>query len=93
MSRYIATVLHFVKRLEAARVHYSLRVSRPNAIMVQVEIPGEKREVEFLEDGSVDVEIFRSGGEILDHSAIERLFRELAEAEEEAVRLGFRDAQ
>lgn len=84
-------MLQFVKRLEEAGVHYFLKVSRPYAIMVQVDIPGEKWEVEFLEDGSVEVETFRSDGEILDHSAIERLFQELADAEEEAARLGFRD--
>lgn len=91
MSREIASVLDFLKRLKEEGVYYTLRISRPYAIMVQVEIPGEKWEIEFLQDGSVEVEIFRSDGEILDDSAIERLFQELMEGEEEAGRLGLRD--
>jgi len=55
-------LLAFLRRLEAARIHYTLRHSRDDAVMVEIAVPGERWEVDFLEDGDVDVEVFRSDG-------------------------------
>jgi hypothetical protein len=43
--------------------------------MVQIAVPGERWEVEFLNDGSVDVEIFRSDGQIHDSTALAQLIQ------------------
>ncbi len=53
-------LLAFLRRLEAARIPYTLRHSRDDAVMVEVTVPGERWEIDFLEDGDVDVEVFRS---------------------------------
>lgn len=55
-------LLALLRRLEAARIHYTLRHSRHDAVMVEVAVPGERWEIDFLEDGDVDVEVFRSAG-------------------------------
>ncbi len=47
--------------------------------MVEVTVPGERWEVEFLEDGSVDVEVFRSNGEIRNEVALEELLKQHGE--------------
>ena len=43
--------------------------------------PGEYWEIEFLEDGEVDVERFRSNGHIDDESALEELFAQFSDEE------------
>jgi hypothetical protein len=42
--------------------------------MVGVTVPGERWEIEFMADGEVEIEIFKSDGEIHDDSIIEDLF-------------------
>jgi hypothetical protein len=55
-------LLAFLRRLDAAHIRYTLRRSRDDAVMVQVAVPGERWEIDFLEDGDIDVEVFRSAG-------------------------------
>jgi hypothetical protein len=42
--------------------------------MVSVAVPGERWEIEFLADGSVEVERFTSAGEIYGEEALDELF-------------------
>ena len=59
-----ANLLDFLRRLAAAQIPYTLRHSRDDAIMVEVTVPGERWEIDFLDDGDIDVEIFRSRGDV-----------------------------
>jgi len=68
-----ANLLAFLDDLRAGRIHYELRQRRDDAIMVEVAVPGERWEVEFLKDGSVEAEVFRSDGQIFDASALRDL--------------------
>ena len=45
--------------------------------MVTIATPGSRWEVEFMDDGTVEVERFSSDGTIWDESAIDELLREL----------------
>ena len=67
-------LLRFLDRLDRHRVPYNLASVRPEAIMVQFATPGERWEVEFLADGAVEVERFRSDGTIVDESALNDLW-------------------
>ena len=67
-------VTAFMERLEQAHIHYSLSHTRDDAIMVLAFAPGEYWEIEFLGDGTVEIERFRSNGHIDDESAFEELF-------------------
>ena len=58
---------------------------RDEAIMVTVAVPGERWEVEFLSDGSVEVEKFISNGEITGKEALSELFARYSEQEDRAV--------
>jgi hypothetical protein len=73
-------LLNFLDELERTRIYHRLERNRPEAIMVRVDIPGERWEVEFFADGSVEVEIFRSMGNLLSddkaRAALERLIKE-----------------
>ena len=66
-------LISFLERLRAAKISYSLTSVR-EAVMVSIAVPGERWEVEFFEDGEIEVEVFRSNGRIEGASAIERLF-------------------
>lgn len=60
----------FLEQLHHASIHFTVSSVRPEAIIVNVTVPGERWEVEFLDDGSVEVERFV----ILDASAFADLF-------------------
>ena len=45
--------------------------------MVAIATPGSRWEVEFLDEGTVEVERFRSDGTIMDERAIDELLAEL----------------
>ncbi len=64
-------VLHgLVRELDTRRVDYTLRIIRPNYVMILAAVPGELWEIEVGEDGEVEIERFRSSGTILDESAL-----------------------
>jgi L-fucose isomerase-like protein len=70
----LGKLLRFLERLEAHHFHYTLGHFR-ESINVLVTVPGERWEVEFLEDGTVEVEVFGSSGfGVEGEDAVERLF-------------------
>jgi hypothetical protein len=69
----IPDVLAVLRRLDTARIRYRLEQTRDDAIAIEVVVPGERWEIEFLENGEVEIEIFRSNGEILDAHALDDL--------------------
>lgn len=66
-------LLIFLNQLEQARISYGLAHQRDEAVMVTVAVPGERWEVEFLADGSVEAERFVSHGEIEGEEALNDL--------------------
>jgi hypothetical protein len=69
----LAQALTLVTRLEQAKIWYRLEVVR-NALMVVAVVPGEHWEIEFFPDGHVEIERFRSDGEIHGEEMLEGLF-------------------
>ncbi|HEY7156651.1 MAG TPA: hypothetical protein VH575_21965 [Gemmataceae bacterium] len=67
-------LLDFLERLEKAKIAYSLRHIREDALLVEVRVPGEIWEVEFLRDDEIEIERFRSNGRIDDASLLDVLF-------------------
>jgi hypothetical protein len=69
-------LLEFLSRLEAVGLHYLLGHYR-ESINVQVSVPGERWEVEFFADGTVEVEVFVSSGSVTSGGErLELLFRD-----------------
>jgi hypothetical protein len=54
--------------LDQRHVPYQIQVVRSGALMVSVAIPGERWEIEFFDDGHIEVERFTSNGvqEVID---------------------------
>ncbi|MCI0691701.1 hypothetical protein L0337_06785 [candidate division KSB1 bacterium] len=69
----LSKLMAFLADLENGKIHCALSHQRDNAIMIAVVVPGERWEVEFCEDGSVEVERFISSGEIYGEGAIDEL--------------------
>lgn len=72
-------LLTLLNKLEQEKISYTLAHNRDEAIMVTVVVPGERWEVEFLNDGSVEVEKFVSSGEIGEEEALRELFSRYSE--------------
>ena len=68
-------LLDLLNRLDAAHLYYKLDHTRPDSVMVDVAVPGWRWEIEFMADGSLDIERYRSvSGVENDAALIESLF-------------------
>lgn len=65
--------LDFLSDLEKRNIYYRLNKVNEN-VLVEIAVPGERWEVEFLPDGNIQVERFISIGYISDESILESLF-------------------
>jgi hypothetical protein len=63
-------LLDFLNRLDAARVHYTLLHTRPEPVMVDISLPGWRWEVEFMFNGSTEVERCKSVTGVEDDPAL-----------------------
>ena len=71
----------FLKHLEAAHLYYTLASHRGDVIMVLVTVPGERWEIEFFGDASVEIERFISNGEICGEETLHELLTKYADQE------------
>jgi hypothetical protein len=53
-------LLDFLDKLEQHKICFRLERNCSEAIMVRVDVPGERWEIEFFANGEVEVEAFRS---------------------------------
>ncbi len=75
-------LMAFLSDLEQAGIRYTLAHHRDEALMVIVAVPGERWEIEFLADGTIEVERFTSSGEIYGAEALSELFARYTEQED-----------
>jgi hypothetical protein len=66
-------VIQFLERLQSEAINYSLSTIRPKALLVSVTVPGQRWEIEFFVDGTVEIEKFVSDGTIFDNRALDEL--------------------
>ncbi len=81
-------VLKLLTQLEEAKIWFSLRHSRNDAITVDVNVPGQRWEIEFVDYGDevhIEIERFVSNGHIDDESALTELFANFSDKEAEPV--------
>jgi hypothetical protein len=67
-------LLEFLRRLTEARIPHRLEDYRQDAISVIAHAPGEYWEIDFLADGDIDIERYRSIGVIEEASNLDELF-------------------
>jgi hypothetical protein len=56
------TAARFCRELDRRHVSYDLRIVRDEALMMSVAVPGERWEIEFFDDGRIELERFVSQG-------------------------------
>jgi hypothetical protein len=79
MKNSLEKLLSFLAQLKGARISYSLEHNRDETIMVLITVPGQRWEVEFFQDGSIEIEIFKSDGEIYDKKMLDELFAKFSD--------------
>jgi hypothetical protein len=72
-------LLSFLNRLDKAKISYSLEHNRDETIMVLVVVPGQRWEIEYFVDGSIEIEKFISEGVKGDDGTLEELFSKFSE--------------
>jgi hypothetical protein len=72
----LSKLTKFLDRLDEADLHYTLSSVTEDAVIVAVRNGDERWELEFSGDGEIEVEVFKSDGEIGDASMIEELFEQ-----------------
>jgi len=75
------TPFQIIARLNAVRIHHSITSIRDDAIMIDAAVPGERWEIEVFEDGHVEIERYRSDGEIVDEAALVELFARFSDVQ------------
>ncbi len=81
ISSPMRDLLNLLDRLEKDNIWYQLMHVR-DSIMVVVNVPGYRWEVEFFEDGEIEIERFASMGVVSgDHELLERLLKEQEDAD------------
>lgn len=76
MNINLKELLRFVRELKQKNIFYRMSSYREDAICIEVSVPGEHWEIDFLSDGSVDVEVFKSKRKIYGFDKIDQLIKE-----------------
>jgi hypothetical protein len=70
-------LLDFLNRLDTGHIHYTLGHTRPESVMIDISLPGWRWEVEFMLDGSTEIERYKSvAGVEVDPALLEELLAE-----------------
>jgi hypothetical protein len=73
------SIINFLNKLEKAHIFYSLSKSREDAVMVEITVPGEKWEVEYFDNGNIEIEVYKSDGEIHNEDKLDDLFKKFSD--------------
>jgi hypothetical protein len=70
---------NFLNKLTDSNIFYRLNKVRCEAIMVEITVPGQRWEIEFMEDGTIEIEKFISDGAMYDVAELEVLLKEFSD--------------
>ena len=84
----VSNLLEFLERLEQHGIHYRLEHNRPESILVDIAVPGERWEVDLMENGEIEVERFVSDGSIYGEDELDMLFTEFGSDEANGREIG-----
>ena len=69
-------------QLEAAKIYYTLDKTRDDTVMVLAQVPGRHYEIEVFGDGKIEVEVYKSDGQIGGQELVDALLRDYSEPNE-----------
>jgi hypothetical protein len=79
-----AKLMSIIRALEEAQIHYIVTHYRSDAVSIQATVPGERWEIDVLEDGDVDFERFVSAGGVTGETVMNQFIARFAEPAPEA---------
>jgi len=68
-----------ISSLEKAKISFTLLRNREDAVTIAVAVPGQLWEIDVFEDGNVDVEVFRSDGQIFAYEDLPAMLSKFAD--------------
>jgi len=78
-SNPFATLMDLIRELKEAKIHFELSHHRDDGVSILATLPGERWEIDVLDDGEVDFERFKSDGAIQDRTALNEAIHQFAE--------------
>lgn len=69
----------FLNTLDKNSIFYKINKIRPESIMVEVAVPGQRWEIEFMNDGTVEIEKFISDGSFYGEEELKILLDEFSD--------------
>ena len=72
-------VITLLARLKAEKLDHRLTQIRDDSIAIEVNVPGEHWEIEFMADGTIDLERFRSQGVVDGREVLDKLIDEFSD--------------
>ncbi len=73
------TLQSIFRLLDTATIHYTVAHYRADAVSIQATVPGERWEIDVLDDGTVDFERFVGDGAILELDALKKSIARFAD--------------
>lgn len=74
MKTEVDSLHTLLTRLQRASIHHVVRHDREGAVSIDVVVPGERWEIDVLDDGSIEIEVFKSDGTIFGESKLKDMF-------------------
>jgi hypothetical protein len=75
----IASLYPFIELLRQKKIYYTLASHREQTVMVRVDVPGQRWEIEFFESGEVEIEIFKSDGNVFGRKMLDDLIEKFGD--------------
>ena len=79
-----AKIMEIAKALEEAKIHYQVTMYRYDSISILAHLPGERWEIDVMDDGDVDFERFVSDGKMLEREVLDQHIAKWRKIEEES---------
>ncbi|MFZ2256884.1 MAG: hypothetical protein WAV55_01925 [Clostridiaceae bacterium] len=71
-------LINFLDKLDDVKLRYRLNKIR-DSVLVEITVPGERWEVEFMSNGEIVIEKFLSDGQMFGKEEIDILFRDFSD--------------
>ena len=69
-NKSLHKLFDIIRDLKKSTIHFTLCVTRDEAVTIIAAVPGQRWEIEVFQNGDVEVEVFRSTGDILDEKQL-----------------------
>jgi hypothetical protein len=77
MTDFAHPLYQTLAKLDEAKIYYTLDKTRDETVIILAQVPGRHYEIEVFDDGRVEVEIYKSDGNIGGQELVDELLREI----------------